>query len=66
MYCFDRNKLFFFTKVDDGAITLRLFVYEDKMQAFSEIQGLRGLTQRPLSKSRRSIPQKGKKKPFPM
>lgn len=57
MYCFDRNKLFFFfTKVDDGAITLRLFVCEDKMQAFSEIQGLRG----------KSIPQKGKKKPFPM
>lgn len=36
------------------------------MQAFSEIQDLRGLTQRPLSESRKRILQKGKKKPFPM
>lgn len=43
-------------------------MYEDKMQAFSEIQGLRGLTQRPLTASRKEYCPKwgGGKKPFPM
>lgn len=57
-----------FTEADDG-ITAHpdyLFMYEDKMQAFSEIRGLRGLTQRPPSESRKNIIQNGKKKPFPM
>lgn len=67
MYCVHRNK-HFFTKVDNGIIAHSdyLLMYEDKMQVFSEIQGLRGLTQRSLPESRKSIIQKGKKKPFPM
>lgn len=43
---------------------LRLFVYEDKMQAFSELQGLRGLTQGSLSENREYSP-KAKDKAIP-
>lgn len=57
-----------FTKIDNEQLAQAdyLFMYENKMQTFSEIEGLRGLTQRPLSESRKHILQNGKKRSFPV